>query len=297
MTLVPRVSVCMVTYRHEKYIRQAVESALFQQTTFPFEVVVSDDASPDDTGKILNQLASEHPERLVTRIHPKNLGGALNFQQTYASCRGDLIAFLEGDDYWTDPLKLQRQVDALEGYPEWSGCFHRVQYVSESGSSLGNIFPDRVRSEVNFEELCAGNPIQTCSLMLRRSALSEIPDWLCGLTMGDWPICLLAALNGPLGMLPDVMACYRVHRASYWSSQTWLQRTEQFLSAYPVLAAHLPSDRTLSLIRGQQQLASHLAREYATLRHSLSLRVGRTVTWPFRILYDLWQASNRGGGG
>lgn len=294
---IPKVSVCMLAYNHARFLDEALRSVLAQETQFPIEIVIGEDCSTDGTSQIVTRWQQAHPALINALLRGQNLGMMPNAIATYEQCRGEYIAFLEGDDYWTDPLKLQRQVDALEAHPEWSGCFHRVQYVSESGASLGKVFPDRVRSEVDFEELCAGNPIQTCSLILRRSALSDIPDWLCGLSMGDWPICLLAALNGPLGMLPDVMACYRVHRASYWSSQTWLQRTEQFLSAYPVLAAHLPSDRTLSLIRGQQRFASHLAREYAMLRHSLSLRVGRAVTWPLRTLYDLWQASNRGDGG
>lgn len=293
---IPKVSVYMLTYNHARYLDEALRSVLAQKTHFPIEIVIGEDCSTDGTQQIVMRWQQEHPARINALLHKQNLGMLPNAIATYRACRGEFIAFLEGDDYWTDPHKLQRQVDAIEAHPEWSGCFHRVQYVDESGSSLDKVFPDRLRTEVDFEELCAGNPVQTCSLMLRRSALPEIPEWICGLPMGDWPICLLAALNGPLGMLPDVMASYRVHRASFWSSQTWLKRTEQFLSAYPVLAAHLPSDRIPSLIRGQQRFAIHLAREYAALRHSFSLRVGRALTWPLRSLFDLWQARRRGDG-
>ena len=130
-----KVSVAMITYNHERFIAQAIESVLMQQTDFAVELVIGEDCSTDGTREIVRAYGERYPERVHPLLHEHNLGlkGHNNFVATLKACRGQYIALLEGDDYWTDPHKLQKQVDFLDGHPEYVGCFHNAMEVFDDG--------------------------------------------------------------------------------------------------------------------------------------------------------------------
>src|SRR5262245_39083235 len=109
-----KLSVLLMTYNHAPFVEQAVRSVLSQRTTFPFDVVVAEDCSTDDTGRIVSRFETQHPGRVRVLRRGKNLGIQANFIDAYAHCRGEYVATLDGDDYWTAPDKLQRQVDFLD---------------------------------------------------------------------------------------------------------------------------------------------------------------------------------------
>ena len=276
----------MITYNHQRFIEQAVLSALQQETTFPVEILIAEDCSRDSTRTILEQLEGAYPDRLTLHCREKNMGMMANAMEVFRACRGEYIAFLEGDDYWTDPLKLQRQIEALESNPVFSGSFHPTVYVNKDGEPVGYTHPPTPRSSVCFKDLCYVNWPQTCSLVLRRTAVPDMPNWMAPLSMGDWPMCLLATLSGPLHMLEEPMAHYWIHSDSVWSSRHWLRRTSDMLDAYLVLARNLPNDRTLSLLEGQGFQAKELVARLQVVESSLSYRIGRAVTFPFRAIYD-----------
>src|SRR6266576_3052599 len=117
-----KVSALIVTYNQEKFIEQAVRSALMQQVNFPYEIVIGEDCSTDNTRAIVERLASENPGKIRAILRDKNLGMHGNHRATYNECRGQYIAMLEGDDYWTDPHKLQKQADFLDTHPECCLC-------------------------------------------------------------------------------------------------------------------------------------------------------------------------------
>ncbi|HAX96890.1 MAG TPA: glycosyl transferase family 2, partial [Prolixibacteraceae bacterium] len=125
----PLVSICCITYNQEKFIRDAIEGFLMQKTKFPIEVIIHDDASTDKTTDIIREYQSAHPD-LIRAIYQsenqfsKGLDQAL--KHVYGGARGKYIALCEGDDYWTDPLKLQKQVDFMEAHPECTICFHQT---------------------------------------------------------------------------------------------------------------------------------------------------------------------------
>ena len=128
-----KVSVCMVTYNHEKYIAQAIESVLMQKTNFDYELVIGEDCSTDKTKKIIIKYQKRYPKIIRIILNKKNLGAGLNFVQILEACKGEYIALLDGDDYWTDPVKLQKQVDFLDNNPYYSISSHNV-YVIQEGS-------------------------------------------------------------------------------------------------------------------------------------------------------------------
>src|SRR6202022_1084614 len=136
-----KLSVTMITYNHERFIAQAIESALAQRVEFDYEIVIGEDLSTDNTRAIVLDFARRYPDRILPILRDRNIGAMRNFAQTIAACRGQYLAFLEGDDYWTSPDKLQKQVDFLDAHYECAISCHRVRYLYELGSAECDIFP------------------------------------------------------------------------------------------------------------------------------------------------------------
>ncbi len=131
MNTPPLVSVRLVTYNHEKWIAQCLESILMQRTDFPFEVIVGEDCSTDGTLEIVLAYAERHPDKIRVLPAEANLGAMTNSYRVQQACRGKYHAMIEGDDYWIDPLKLQKQVDFMEANPDMTLCFHNVFVVND----------------------------------------------------------------------------------------------------------------------------------------------------------------------
>lgn len=133
-----KVSVIFITYNHEKYVEKALRSVLTQETDFPFEVVVGEDCSTDGTREILKTVAKEYPDQVRLYLRDTNTGGrpTVNVYETTMRCHGKYLAYLEGDDWWTDPKKLQKQVDFLESHPEYMAVTHSMQMVDEEGTPI-----------------------------------------------------------------------------------------------------------------------------------------------------------------
>jgi glycosyltransferase involved in cell wall biosynthesis len=224
-----KVSVLMITYNHEKFIAQAIESVLMQVTNFKYEIVIGEDCSNDRTREIVIDYQKRFPDKVRLLLREKNIGGAHNFSQTLLSCTGKYVAILDGDDYWLSPHKLQKQVDFLEGHPECSICFHPVWAVVNG--QLDHIGPNNLKEYSTFEDLLRENYIPTCSVMFVNKLLKHYPEWIYGLSMGDWPLLLSLAQYGKIGCLRTAMGAYRVHGAGVWSSlkeKEKLQRTIEF---------------------------------------------------------------------
>ena len=124
-----KVSVCIITYNHARFIGQALESALMQKTNFDYEIVIGEDCSTDNTGLICKKYAEMYPDKIRLLQNDKNLGVIENFKRTLYACKGEYVALLEGDDYWTDELKLQKQVDFLESNRDYAIVFHNAEIL------------------------------------------------------------------------------------------------------------------------------------------------------------------------
>src|ERR1700730_1952903 len=159
-----KLSVMMITYNHEKFIAQALASILEQQVNFEYEIVVGEDFSTDDTRKILMDFHRRYPEQIVPFLRSKNVGAMANFAATLSACKGDYVAFLEGDDYWTDEFKLQKQANFLDAHPASVMCCHRVQLLYENGiAGLGvDMCPVIPSGPYRIEDLLKSNFVMTC---------------------------------------------------------------------------------------------------------------------------------------
>lgn len=219
----------MLTYRHEKFLKQSVEAVLDQQTYFEFELILANDNSPDNTDQVVEEIKENHPKayRLKYYRNPQNLGVMKNSRKALEMVQGQYFATCESDDYWCDQLKLQRQVDFLDSHPDYSICFHnaRIEYFEDFGNKEADYLRDNLHEDdllnawkeertFGIEDLIGEDEIwfmATASLMIRSSAFFPFPDWLEHSKSGDIPILILSARNGKIGYLPDVMAVYRKH--------------------------------------------------------------------------------------
>ena len=161
------VSVCMITYNHEAYIAQAIDGILMQKTNFPIELIIGEDCSTDNTRKIVVEYAEKYSEIIRPVLPEKNLGIMKNFIETMEAARGKYIALCEGDDYWTDPYKLQKQVDFLEANEEYSLCFHKVNVRYEDNLKDEGILHYFEEREYSGLEIYKEWIISTCSVVFR----------------------------------------------------------------------------------------------------------------------------------
>lgn len=217
----PKVSVCMITFNHEKYIREAIDGVLEQQTDFPIELILANDCSSDGTGAIIQNILETHPRAGQIRYfeHEKNLGMMPNFIFAFEQCQGKYIALCEGDDYWTDPLKLQKQVDFLEASPEYGICFHEVKIRDEPTGLLKDDYITRkVPETTDMRDLARGNFIHTPSVMLCNDF--NLPKWYYKCPIGDYPLYFIALKGRKIFKIEEVMSVYREHTSSIWSNKS-----------------------------------------------------------------------------
>jgi glycosyltransferase involved in cell wall biosynthesis len=211
----PKVSIVTITYNQKLYIRQALDSFLAQQANFEIECVIADDCSTDGTQDIIREYANKHPDFFKLLLRSENIGAAKNSISALRTATGDYIALCEGDDYWTDPKKLQLQADFLDAHPDYALCFHPVNVFYEDEQKEGYVFPEYGKEEQSFtvKELLKRNFIQTNSVMYRRRSYEDIPNNIMPL---DWYLHLYHAKFGKLGFIGTVMSAYRRHAGGLW---------------------------------------------------------------------------------
>lgn len=215
----PMISVLMITYNHERFIEAAVNSVLSQQTEYPFELVIGEDNSPDSTAKKVDQLAAAFPHIIKVVRAESNIGVAANFCRTFRACSGKYMAILDGDDFWTDPLKLQKQVSFMEANPDYGFVHADVNhYYEDSGKTElcvnktkglhvpdGNLFPELIKPEPLF--------IKTATVCFRKELAStfdleraERENW----PLIDLPLWMDITCQTKAHYFDEVFATYRL---------------------------------------------------------------------------------------
>jgi glycosyltransferase involved in cell wall biosynthesis len=259
-----KLSVALITYNQERFIAQAVESALAQKVNFDCEIVIGEDCSTDGTRAIVADFARRNPDRIRPILREQNVGGLRNIESTLDACRGQYVAILEGDDYWTCEKKLQRQVDFLDAHPDCAICCHRVLFLDESCAekpdSRSGVHPRRPPGTYTLEDLLEDNFIATCSTVLRRELMVQLPPTFLALKLGDWPRNALAARHGNIQLMDENMATYRLHPTSVWSSLPLSRQFHEVIRMLELLGKELGNQYT-------RTIRSSVARFYLELAY------------------------------
>ena len=210
------VSVLMLTYNQEEYVDSAIESVVAQRTDFDVELVIGDDCSTDSTVARCHRWVERFPEKIRLLESERNGGLLANFARTFAECHGRYIAICEGDDYWTDNSKLQRQVNVLEAHPEYSTSIHRVvNYYQDRGTmSLSN---GGQKAVLDIMDLARMNFISNVSAVFRNTLKGTVPEWISEVGTYDYAVHMLNADNGAVHYMNRPMAVYRKHSGAIWS--------------------------------------------------------------------------------
>ncbi len=226
-----KVTVLCLAYNQEKFIRDCLNGFVTQQTNFPFEVLVHDDASTDGTAKIIREYAEKYPDIIKPILQTENQWSrGINIWKNHMwpLIRGEYVAMCEGDDYWTDPHKLQKQVDFLDAHPDYSICFHPVRVIWDDGRKPATVWHKSKQQTLELPDLLKRNFMSTVSVMYRwRDECKQLfPDCILP---GDWYLHMLHAQVGKIGYLPDIMAVYRRNSGGVWTganeTDDWFVKT------------------------------------------------------------------------
>lgn len=221
----PTVSVCMSTYRHEQFIQQAIEGVMMQETTFMVELVIGEDCSDDQTRLICEEMEQKYKGRIRLLPSNKNYGQNENLARTLLACNGTFVALCEGDDCWTDPLKLQQQVEFLQQHHNYVLCFHQADVIDENGSLLQKREPKRTVTSYPADQLYHVF-VPTLSLLFRNCLHYFPPEFFLVKSTDAFIVAMLATLgNG--AELAFNGGCYRMHSGGLYNRLSTLDKYKQ----------------------------------------------------------------------
>ncbi len=227
-----KISVVITAYNHERYIAQCLDSILTQKGFFDLEIILGDDCSTDRTHTIMESYQERHPGLMKMMPNDRNLGVTKNLQRCLEACSGDYIAICEGDDYWTDEYKLQKQMEFLADHPEFSMCFSAFMIRNEEENTLAPFgFQVQLEKDVlSTADLIEENYIGNFSCcMYRARAIREIPREIFSVFTVDWMFNMACGELGPIGFMRERMSVYRKHGQGAWTGRPELEQLDAIL--------------------------------------------------------------------
>lgn len=245
------VSVLMITYNHENFIREAIESILMQKTDFAIELIIGEDCSTDNTREIVVEYANKYPKIVKVQLPKKNRGMHNNFTAISVAAIGKYIALCEGDDYWTDPYKLQKQVDFLEVNPDYGLVYTNYQKLNENSGVIYNINCDSqiVNGEI-YDKYLVSSFIGTCTVMAKRKLVIEFLDKyhneMSRWAMGDRPLWLFISSLSKCGFISEYTSVYRRNENSVSSFKDIHEKVNFLAKSYEVRQYFIDHVRSVS---------------------------------------------------
>jgi glycosyltransferase involved in cell wall biosynthesis len=239
---VPVVSVFSWAYNHVEFIRESIDSILMQETTFPVEIIIHDDASTDGTANIIREYEGKYPQLFRNILHLDNQHscGRSVMEALFAIPKGNFIALTHGDDYWTNPHKLQTQADYLSKWPSCAGCFHRARVVDDKGSVIQEEFFVADQEHYDFKSCLTvlSKQYATCSMMVRTETVRNPSAWLRRKPV-DMFLELQVARYGTIAFIDKNMADYRRHGGGVWSCIDTRSQALEIIHRYRLLLEDL----------------------------------------------------------
>ncbi len=227
-----KVSACIITYNQELYIRQCLEGAVSQVVDFEYEIIIGDDCSTDNTKHICEEYSIKYPNLIRYIDRKDNLGVIGNWIATISECKGRYIALCEGDDYWTDPHKLQKQVDFLEANPEYVVCYHDCDIVDENNNKTSSSMLNEVyKKDYSQLEMSRGAWMPTLSRCFRNN-LNLFPEEMLKITCVDLFLTCLLSQHGKAKYIDICAANYRVHSGGIWNSKDAYDQEKVMINDY-----------------------------------------------------------------
>lgn len=294
------VAIHCLVYNHEPYLRDCLEGFVMQQTNFPFVAIVHDDASTDASAAIIREYEEKYPDIIKPIYEAENqyskpdgsLGRIMN--EAIAATGAKYVAMCEGDDYWTDPLKLQKQVDFLEEHSDYSMCFHRCKTLMVDTGEMRNEFLVRdLPYESSIYQLAQGNYIHTLSVVYRKyNDIFSKRNALGPCMPGDYVLWMLLAEHGKIWKFEEFMGVYR-YGCGIWTAEhnyikQQMKTLETFSKLYVVLSDAKAKDILYRQILNIEQVVStefgHIIRDYRIIKNSKAYRLGKFLLSPFAWL-------------
>ncbi len=251
----PLVSISCITFNQAPFLRQCLDGFLSQKTDFPFEIIIYDDASTDGSQDIIKEYEKKYPDLFHIFLNSENQYSkgirGMNMKFNLSSCRGKYIAFCEGDDYWTDPEKLQKQVDFLENNPSFPICCTNYSEVD----SVGNLLKEdvwngfRLSPIITHEMVLEHYKPKILTSMFRKEVLiNKIPDLFFATFNTDNFLCAIATESGPAKFLNFNSGCYRVHQSGVWSGKNEIVQYEMQLDTFQKMKTYFKKEEQQNLI-------------------------------------------------
>ena len=217
--LQPTVSVCMITYNHEKYIKEAIEGVLMQQCNFDLELVIANDCSTDQTDDVIQDVLNHHPKASLIKYfkHNRNKGMMPNFIWALNQCKGKYIALCDGDDYWVDNRKIQIQVNFLEKNIDYISCFHNAYILREHSNTDTFVDWNNDKLVQKEEIIVKGGGIYPTSSLLFRNEIN-LPEFCMNTKAGDTALIYNLINKGKFHFSTEIMSVYRIHKNGVYTS-------------------------------------------------------------------------------
>lgn len=240
----PKVSACIIAYNHEKFIQKCLVGALNQEHDFEYEIVIGEDKSPDKTLELCKKFQQENPNLIRLIERDQNLGMLGNWLETLQACEGEYIAICEGDDYWIDNKKLQKQISFLEKHPEYSLCGTKTKRLDEKGNFGEN--SAKKYGEIVLDDVLWQNQFGTCTVVLRRSCLELPPFKNYYQFFGpDWQMWCSLLEKGAGYNLEDLTAIYNEHSAGASSGRNREKILKNKLEDRLLMIENFPSKKKI----------------------------------------------------
>ncbi len=249
------VAIFMVTYNHEKFISEAIKNIVTQKTNFQYKLFIGDDCSTDKTLEICKRYQNKHVDKIDIVSYPSNIGATQNALNVYERCFNSgakYVAMCEGDDYWCDENKLQKQIDFLEANTEYTICFHRVYEKTNDIKEVSNLNLSTNEETYSILDLAEKNFIHTPSVVFVNNLFKKFPHWYTQITAADYVLHMLNGRHGKIKYLPDIMAVYRQHQESFWSSLELIKRLRNWIEVLVRLIQEFNEEKNVKKLLEQQ---------------------------------------------